>query len=370
MNQNKALLNIDDPIFAHLAPEGSLLQDCLLASRWDNKNDGSNSLAHYNSRLAISKLIQSAKFDNCRSLAKLLSSPSKSLSKGDVIQGFKSADLILKENFSVRTRKDYSGAFRGFVKQFSGPLCNGAKVSEIPYKPVLWTNSDYQENLHVGLFEITTKGSRTKTNFVDPDFFPNLFKKGSVLHCLMKNLEASSKENPLGYNALATLKAQIRTINDHLWNSSIAKLLNTSLHLLEASSINAALIDYERQLYVLNPRKKNNQISVIFRQYLFNYALTLPEHLEEKNKFKTNFLSSGKLKFKPKYAIRTINGNYSIDSFQLPSVLPTESLGEVCFKCLQESTKHQPTQGSDIEKLIEVLKIVEQNDYTHMRIKS
>ncbi|GAC03047.1 MAG: hypothetical protein CL578_18200 [Alteromonadaceae bacterium] len=368
MNQNKALLNIDDPIFAHFAPEGSLFRDCLLASRWDDKNDGSNSLAHYNSRLAISKLIQSVELYNCRSLMKLLSSPTKSLSTGDVVQGFKSADLILKEHFPVRRAKDYGSAFRRFVKQFSGPLFNGAKISELPYESVLWTNSDYQENLHVGLFEITTKGSRTKTNFVDPDFFPNLFKKDSVLHCLMKNVEASSKENPLEYSVLAILKAQIRTINDHLCNSSIAKLLNTSLHLVEANSISPALIDYERKLYALNPKRKNNQISVIFRQYLFNYALTLPEHLEEKNKFKTNFLSSGKLKFKPKYAIRTINGNYSIDSFQLPSVLPTESLGEVCFKCLQESTKHQPTQGSDIEKLIEVLKIVEQNDYTHMRL--
>nr|WP_136252746.1 hypothetical protein [Ningiella ruwaisensis] len=298
----------------------------------------------------------------------LLSSPAKSLSKGDVIQGFKSADLILKEIFPIQRAKDYGSAFRRFVKQFSGPLCNGSKVSEITYESVLWTNSDFQENLHVGLLEITTKGSRTKTNFVDPDFFPNLFKLDSVLHCLMKNVEASSKENPLEYSVLATLKAQIRTINDHLCNSPIAKLLNTSLHLLKANTINPALMDYERQLYALNPKKKNNQTSVIFRQYLFNYALTLPEHLEEKNKFKTNFLSSGKLKFKPKYTISTANGNYTVDSFQLPSILPTESLADTCFTCLQKSTKHQPAQASDIEKLIEVLKIVEQNDCTHARL--
>lgn len=368
MNQNKAILNIDDPIFAHFAPEGSLFQDCLLASRWDDQNNGSKSLVHYNSRLAISKLIQSVELDNCRSLLKLLSSPAKSLSKGDVIQGFKSADLILKENFPIRRAKDYGSAFRRFVKQFSGPLCNGAKISEVPYESVLWTNSEYQENLHVGLFEITTKGSRTKTNFVDPDFFPNLFKKDSVLHCLMKNVEASSKESPLEYSVLATLKAQIRTINDYLCNSSIAKLLNTSFHLVEANSINPALIDYERQLYALNPKRKNNQTSVIFRQYLFTYALTLPEHIEEKNKFKTNFLSSGKLKFKPKYTISTKIGNYTVDSFQLPSILPTESLADTCFTCLQKSTKHQPVQASDIEKLMEVLKIVERGDYTHLRL--
>ena len=368
MKKNKALLNITDPTFEKLAPVGSLLLDCLENSKWDDKNDNSNSLVHYNTRLAVSKLLRLIKTDNSEELVKLLSTPSKALTKNDVIQGFKSAELLLKRGFPINRAKAYSTSFRSFIKQYGHALSDGSSVSNTPYESILLATSRYHKNIKVGLFEISTKGIGKKTTVVDPDFFPSLFKKDSVLLHLMKNLEASSKSAPKEYSVITGFKSQLRDIEKWPSNSAIKVLLNTPLDLLEANTINLALMDYERQLYALNPKKKNNQTSVIFRQYIFTYALTLPEHLEEKNKFKTNFLSSGKLKFKSKYTISTTHGNYTVDSFQLPSILPTESLADTCFTCLQRSTKHQPAKASDTEKLIEVLIMVEQNDCTHARL--
>jgi hypothetical protein len=368
MNKNKALLSITDPIFVRLAPEGSLLRDCLINSKWDDKNDDSNSLVHYNTRLAVSKLLRLIKTDNSEELIKLLSSPSKALTKKDAIQGFKSAELLLKRGLPINRAKAYSTSFRRFIKQYGQALSDGSSVSNTPYESILLATTLYQKNIEVGLFEISTKGTSKNTAFVDPDLFPNLFKKDSVLYHLMKNLEASSKSAPKEYSVIAGLKSQLRDIDKWPSSSAIKALLNTPLHLVKADTIIAALTDYERQLYAMYPDKKNHQTSTMFRQYLFTYALTLPEHNAERTNFKTNFNSSGKLKFKQNYNIKTTEGDYSIDSFMLSSLLPTESVGEMCFLCLEKTTKHQPAKESDIKKLVEVLKIVDKSDYTHARL--
>lgn len=368
MNKKKAVLNISDPTFLRLAPENSLLKQCLVASQWDDKNDNSSSLLHYNIRLSVSKLLSLTKLTDSKELSKLLSSPSDTLTKKDVIQGFKSAELLLQRSFPINRAKVYSTSFRRFLKQYGHALSDGSTLSDVPFESILLPTTRYQKNTEVGLFEIKTKNTSKHTNFVDPDLFPNLFRKDSVLDHMMKNLEASSKSAPKEYSVIIGLKSQFRDIEKLPSNSAIKVLLNTPLHLVEADSINVALTDYERQLHALNPKKKNNQISATFRQYLFSYALTLSEHIAEKAKFKTNFNKSGKLKFKPSYTIRTTGEIYSVDSFQLPSILPIESFGDICFRCLQKSTKHQPALESDIKKLIEVLKIVEQSHYAHARL--
>lgn len=368
MKRNKALLNITDPIFTDLAPKGSFLLDCLVASKWDDKNTGSESLAHYNIRLAVSKLLQLTKIHNTEELIKLLTSPSKALTKRDIFQGFKSAELLLIQTLPITRAKAHSVAFRSFIKNYSSVLLDGSHASELRYESILWASSSYQKNSHVGLFEINIKGTQKSTELVDPDLFPNLFTKDSVLHHLMKNVEASSKESPKQYSVIAGLKAQFRDINEWSSNSAIKVLLNTPLHLIKADSINTALLDYERQLYMLYPDKKNHQTSTTFRHYLFTYALTLPEQITERAKFKPNFDSSGKLKFRPSYNIKTTDGHLYIDSFFIPSILPTESLGEICFKCLEKKTKHHPAQESDLKKLLEVMSLVERGDYKHARL--
>ena len=63
MNNPKSILSIDSAIISSLAPAGSFLHTCLINSKWDAFPRNTSSLAHYNLRLAISKLLQLIKND-------------------------------------------------------------------------------------------------------------------------------------------------------------------------------------------------------------------------------------------------------------------------------------------------------------------
>lgn len=368
--RNKALLNITDEIFSRLAPEGSFLRDCLDASNWDDENNNSTSLAHYNMRLAVSKLLQVIESDDAETmpLIKLLTTRSKRLNNKDVVQGFKSAEIVLKKALPISRANHYSVQFRSFTKNFSSKLHNEGSVAVLPYQSILRNSSNYQKNNSVGLFEILTKSGTKVINFVDPDLFPALFQKDSVLHHMLQNIEIYSKEKRIEYSVIAGLKAQLSDINDWPDYSHIKVLLNKPLGSVKGDSINKALLDYERLLYTTRSDKSLNQLSSTFRQYLCTYGFTAPSLYVEKSRFKTNFNSVGNLNFRPSYTIMTTDDNYKIDGFKLASVLPTDSVCEHCFAQLEKKAKHEPAQASDITKLLELLIIIEQGNYTDARL--
>ena len=342
---NNTILNIADPIISRFAPSKSLLRDCLIASNWDDEKENSISIAHYNQRLVVSTLLRGIADDSkTKNLVKLLTSQSKALTKKDVVHGFKSAEIVLKDTLSISQARISSMLFRKFVREFSSALYDKSNASDVIYESILLANSKYQQKSDVSLFEIKTKGKGSNRDiyFIDPDFFPTLFQKSSVLHYMLQNIETSSKTKQIEYSVIVGLKSQLRDIDDWPDSSDIKTLLNTPLHIVKADSINSALVDYERRLFRTRPDIKLNQPSTIFRQHLFTYALTTPELTATKTEFKTNFNKFGKLNFKPSYTIKTIKDDYSIDSFLLPSLLPTESLGEICFTCLEKKTKHKP----------------------------
>lgn len=389
--KKKALLNISDPIFSKLAPEGSLLRDCLIAAKWDDKNEGSASLAHYNNRLYVSKLLQAIELDDreAKPLIKLLSSQAETLTNKDVIEGLKCAELIYKRTLPLKRANVNSVAFRNFIKNFSKALGSGNTILDLPYESILLDNSKYERNADVDLYEVRTKGGRKHINFVDPDLFPTLFKAGSVLDHMLTNMESSTKEKPIEYTVLTGFKSQLRDIDDWPYTSLIKHLLNEPLHAVSAESINEALIDYERRIYVAHPDKQLNQMSTLFRQQLFDFGLVSPELNAAKSEFKPNFDRSGNLKFKSSFTIRSCAENktdenkiadenknennatdndYIIDGFKFVSIMPTDSVGEHCFSRLEEQTKHAPIQTSAIKKLLELLTLIEEGDYTDARL--
>lgn len=369
MMNNKAILHIADPIFSHLAPAGSLLSECLIKSKWDDNNVNSASLAHYNVRLAISKLLQAITDDSkAENLIKIITRKSKTLTKKDILKGFKSAEVILKDTYPINRARNYSMAFRNFIKTYSSELNDGSTAFELTYESIFSADVRFQNNPEVSLFEIKTKGSDKDTNFVDPDLFPTLFKKNSVLHEMLQNIEANSTEKPMEYSVILGLKAQFRDIDVWPCDSLIKQLLNSSLNSIQAGLIRKALQDYECRLAVNHPNKALNQLSTSFRHYLFTYALSAPELIAAKTDFKTNFNQVGNLKFRPNYTITTTAGEYNVDSFLLASILPAKSVGEICFENLEQTTKSHPTQPSDVTKLSEILKLIVQNDHNDARL--
>jgi len=150
--------------------------------------------------------------------------------------------------------------------------------------------------------------------------------------------------------------------------SEIKELLNQPLLDVQADSIKKALVDYEKRLYAAHPDKKLHQVSTTFRQYLFTYGLTTTELYKEKDNFIPSFKKSGKLKFKPNFTIKTKGSDYNIDGFELPSILPTGSVGEHCLNRLEISTEQDPIEIFDITKLLEMMMIIEREDYTDARL--
>jgi len=369
-NKKKALINIADPIFRDLAPKDSFLQHCLVNSKWDDKNDNTASLAHYNTRLAVSKVLQIVELneDDARPLVKLLTSLPNQLDANDTIQGFKAAEIISKKSFAPKQSKTHCVAFRNFAKTFASPISNGLNIDELPYESILTENSTFEKNTDVGLFNIKIKGSKKNITFVDPDLFPSLFKKDSVLHHVLLNIESSSQQKPIAYSVIAGLKSQFSDISKWPDFSEIKKLLNQALDNVHADSIKKALVDYEKRLYNEHHGKRLDQLSTAFRHHLFTYGLTTPELNKEKDNFIPSFHQSGNLKFKPLFIITTKGSEYNIEGFDLPKILPLRGVGECCLNQLEIETKLEPIDPSDIAKLIEILMIIEQESYTDARL--
>jgi len=369
-NKKKALINIADPIFRDLAPKDSFLQHCLVNSKWDDKNDNTASLAHYNTRLAVSKVLQIVELneDDARPLVKLLTSLPNQLDENDTIQGFKAAEIISKKSFAPKQAQTHCVAFRNFAKTFATPISNGLNIDELPYESILTESSTFEKNTDVGLFNIKIKGSQKNITFVDPDLFPTLFKKDSVLHHVLLNIESSSQQNPIAYSVITGLKAQLKDINKWSSFSNIKELLNQPLQNVHADSIKNALVDYEKRLFAEHPDKRLDQLSTAFRHHLFTYGLTTPELNKEKDNFIPSFHQSGNLKFKPLFIITTKGSEYNIEGFDLPKILPLGGVGECCLNQLEIETKLEPIDPSDIAKLIEMLMIIDQENYTDARL--
>lgn len=354
--KNKSILNIDNTIFQSLAPKGSFLHHCLINSKWDDENEKSSSLAHYNLRLAISKLLQliNANEEEHQALIHLLVSKPETITITNLIQGYKSVELALVNSFPLSRAKSYSTAVRNFFNSFSTPIESGFNATELAYETLLSTNVDFKKNPNIGLFTIDVK-NKIKFTVIDPDTLPNLFVKDSVLHDLLINLEIASKEQPFEYSVIAGFKKLLREIDQWPENSQIKILLNSPLCQLTPNKINDALIDFERNLYKALPNKKLNQLSTLFRQKLFDHGLTAPELNKAKDLFKNNFNSSGQLKFKPRFIIQCENNEHIVDSFQLPSILPLEGVGENCFNQLEKISETSAADTGNVTDLIEIL---------------
>jgi len=366
---NKSILNIDNAIFQSLAPKGSFLQHCLICSKWDDENEKSSSLAHYNLRLAISKLLQLIKADEeeHQALIHLLVRKPETITITDLIQGYKSVELALINSFPLSRAKSYSTAVRNFFNSFSAPIESGFNASELAYETLLSTTVDFKKNPNIDLFTVYVR-NQTKFAVIDPDTFPNLFVNDSVLHNLLVNLENASKEAPFEYSVIAGLKKLIREIDQWPEYSEIKILLNSPLNLLTPNKINDALIDFEKCLHKALPNRKLNQLSTLFRQKLFDHGLTAPELNKAKDLFKTNFNSSGQLKFKPRFIIQCKNVEHIVDSFQLPLVLPLESVGENCFNQFEKISETSVADTDSVTDLIEILLLLQQGGYSDARL--
>lgn len=370
MNKNKALIDIDDPIFTDLAPEDSFLKHCLKSSKWDDEYGNTTSLAHYHIRVAVSKILQIVDIydDEAWPLVKLLTTPPHQLNANNIIQGFKAVEIVLKKSFSLKQAKIYSSAFRSFVRTYSNPISNSLNIYELPYESLLTEKSTYKKNDEVDLFEIQVKGNSKNISFVDPDLFPSLFKKDSVLHYMMQNIESSHQQKPIEYSAFTSLKAQLSDISKWSNLSDIKKLLNQPLQNVHADSVKKALVDFEKRLYTEHSEKRLDQMSTTFRYYLFTYGLTALELYKEKDNFIPSFNNNGKLKFKPNFTIKTKGSDYQVEGFDLPLTLPTGGVGEHCLNQLEIRTKLDPIDPSDITQLVEILMIIEQDGYTDARL--
>ena len=91
----------------------------------------SKSLVHYNTRLGVSKLLELFNADRPCNLVRLLKTPSKNLSKKDVVQGFKAAELLLEKTLPTDKAYKYCMNLRSFVECYSSVLCDGSYISEI-----------------------------------------------------------------------------------------------------------------------------------------------------------------------------------------------------------------------------------------------
>ncbi len=367
--KNKSILNIDNTIFQSLAPKGSFLQLCLINSKWDDECVNTSSLAHYNLRLAISKLlhlINADEEDHQASIHLLVSKP-ETITIKDLIQGYKSIELALVSNFPLSRAKSYSTSVRNFFNSFSTQIENGFNASELAYETLLSTNVDFKKNPNIDLFTIDVN-NKIKFTVIDPDTFSNLFIKDSVLHNLLINLENASREQPFEYSVIAGFKKLLREIDHWPENSEIKISLNKPLNLLTPTGVNEALIDFEKSLFEAFPNKKLNQLSTLFRQKLFVHGLTAPELNKAKDLFKTNFNSSGQLKFKPRFRIQCENIEHIVDSFQLPLVLPLESVGENCFNQFEKISETSAADTVSVTDLIEILILLQHGGHSDARL--
>lgn len=367
--KTKSILNIDNTIFQSLAQKGSFLQHCLINSKWDDENEKSSSLAHYNLRLAISKLLQliNANEEDHQALIHLLVSKPETITITDLIQGYKSVELALVNSFPLNRAKSYSTSVRNFFNSFSTQIENGFNASELAYETLLSTNVEFKKNPNINLFTIDVN-NKIKFNVIDPDTFSDLFVKDSVLHNLLINLENASKEQPFEYSVIAGFKNVLREIDKWPENSEIKILLNKPLNLLTPTGINEALIDFEKNLHKAQPNRKLNQLSTLFRQKLFDHGLTAPELNKAKDLFKTNFNSSGQLKFKPQYTVNCSGVDHRIDTFLLGSILPSGSVGECCLNKLEADSTVIPNDSDMIKELVEVLMLIQNEGYNHARL--
>lgn len=367
--KNKSILNIENIIFQSLAPKGSFLHHCLINSKWDDENEKTSSLAHYNLRLAMSMLLQLIKADEeeHQALIYLLVGKPETITITDLIQGYKSVDLALINSFPLRRAKSYSTAVRNFFNSFSAPIESGFNASELAYKTLLSTNVNFKKNNNIDLFIIDVK-NKIKYTFIDPDTFPNLFVIDSVLHNLLINLESTSKETPFEYIVILGFKNLLREIDQWPKNSQIKTLLNSPLSQLTPDNINEALIDFEKNLHKALPNRKLNILSTLFRQKLFDHGLTTPELKKAKDLFKTNFNTSGQLKFKPQYTVNCSGVDHRIDTFLLGSILPSGSVGECCLNKLEADSTVTPNDSDKVKKLVEVLMLIQKAGYNNARL--
>ena len=155
-NKNNVLINITDQIFIDLAPEDSFLQHCLNNSKWDDEYKNTTSLARYNIRLAVSKILRIVEVyeGDAWPLVKLLTTPPHQLNAKNIVQGFKAVEIISKKSLPLNPAKIYSCAFRRFIRYFSSPISNALNVHELPYESILLENSTFEKNEDVDLFKI------------------------------------------------------------------------------------------------------------------------------------------------------------------------------------------------------------------------
>jgi hypothetical protein len=376
-NRNKSILSKADPVFKKLAPSCSFLLECLNASKWDDMNDNSSSLAHYNLRLALSKALQvidtNEKFS--APLVYFLTSKPKYLTAKDVIHGFKSLELLLIQNYNEKQAEAYCRGARAFFKEFSEPYQSNVIIPKA-YSPSLIGNlAIYQPNQVVDLFEIQVNRSFQRV-FVDPDYFPGLFIEDSLLVDILTNLESSSKDSPKEYSTIASFRSLLHELMELPIDYPIISLLNSKTSDITPEFLSEAFHSLEKALHATNSDRKLQQLSIKFRSILFTYGLKDTSLMTVKNSFQTNYSYKGKLKFKPTYSINIDSRPFTIDSFKIPSLALTGGVVDYCLSKLELESKKNPNKNtgkrsniiSQTPQLFEFLHKINCNDLSNAHL--
>ncbi|GAA0814286.1 hypothetical protein GCM10009111_10960 [Colwellia asteriadis] len=376
-NKTKSILCKEDPVFKTLAPNGSFLRGCLNVSKWDDMNANTNSLAHYNLRLSISKTLQviDTNEDVSSPLIYLLTSSPQFLTAKDVIHGFKSMELLLIRHYSEKQAEAYCRGARTFFKDFSEPYQSNVIIQKA-YSPSLISNlAIYQPNQEVDLFEIQVNRSFQRV-FVDPDYFPGLFIEDSLLVDILTNLESTSKDFPKEYSTIASFRSLLNELKELPSDNPVISLLNSKTSNITPELLLEALYSLEKALHTVNSNRKLHQVSILFRSLLFSDVLKTPSLLAIKNSFQTNFNTKGKLKFKPTYSINIDGRPFKIDSFKIPSLALTGGVVDYCLSKLELESKKNSSKNtgkhshiiSQTPLLFEFLHKINCNDFANAHL--
>lgn len=379
-NKNKSILSKADLVFKKLAPNGSFLRGCLNASKWDDMNINTVSLAHYNQRLALSKVLQIIDNDEKVSapLVYLLTSSPKFLTAKDVIQGLKSQELLLIQNYSKKQALSYCRGAIAFFRDFSETY-KGNVILPKTYRSSLINNlCTYSENTKVDLFEIQVNRAPQRI-YIDPDYIPNLFIEDSFLVDLLTNLESSSNGYPKEYSTIASLRSLLNELKYLPTDIPIISLLNSKACDITPELLVEALNSFEKVLHSGNSGRQLLQRSIQFRSFLYSYGLEDDLLMSVKKSFKTSFKTSfngkGKLNFKPTYAIKMEYQAFIIDTFEIPSLALIDGVVDCCLSKLEKvSNKTRKTNSTNqlclpnqIPQLSELLNKIEYDDFPNAR---
>lgn len=364
INNNKGIIERSDQRINSLIRSDNFLHTCFDNSNWDNKNENSSSLAHYNYRLAVSKSLIAALTNKDLSVnfLSLLNSNPCDLSIRDFIHGFKSLEAFLIKEFDNNVAIAYSTGVRHFLLKYGENDSINFPFNFITYDTRYAESVVYKENTDVDFFVIHVNKA-SFTIVIDPDTLPSLFKKDGLLHHVAKGMEEASAKQPLEYSIVMSFKKTLRDISTLALNSPLIDFLNTPYCELNSASIIDAFISFERFLFNKFNGMRLDQTSSTFRNILSEFGKLNDILNKDKMRFSNNFNSKGKLKFKPPFSVKTTSNkginNFFIDTFQIPKVCSIDGVATICLTKIVKLSKDTPIDYDKVEQLVELLLKIE-----------